>query len=276
MSSSSLEPLAAGSNSGSRRCGGLVRWNFLVTPTPAIELRTSAADFAKSSLRAHVAGDRPVFLLHAATALEQLAKAFLASIHGSLIAANDFNSLLHLCDHSIRSRTPRSRMRTITANEALTRVGQLVPSIDNLKIQLQLLIGVRNGVVHAGQVDANVDVLVPFLRACEHLLAEIQNGNRNAFWGDLVEIVDARLVESADTAKVTVADALAIARQRFADRYEEMDQELKSVLIKTVENSYAPGKYEQTLSTCLACEHQSPDVWKLRRRVGARLGLLGR
>jgi hypothetical protein len=63
-----------------------------VTASPvSIELRTSAADFARSALRAYLASDRAVFLLHAATSLEQLMKAFLASIHGSLIAANDFD-----------------------------------------------------------------------------------------------------------------------------------------------------------------------------------------
>ena len=62
-------------------------------PPVAIELRESAADFANSALRAYLAEDIAVFLLHAATALEQLSKAFLASIHGSLIAANDFDSL---------------------------------------------------------------------------------------------------------------------------------------------------------------------------------------
>src|SRR5687767_6794457 len=81
----------------------------------ALELHKAAADFASSSLRAYLAGDRAVFLLHAATALEQLSKAFLASIHGSLVAGNDFDSLLHVCGHPARARSPRTRMRTITA-----------------------------------------------------------------------------------------------------------------------------------------------------------------
>ena len=34
-------------------------------------------------------GDSTVFLLHAATALEQVTKAYLASMHGSLVAAHD-------------------------------------------------------------------------------------------------------------------------------------------------------------------------------------------
>lgn len=230
----------------------------MTEPPVSIELRTSAAGFAESALRAYLAEDHAVFLLHAATALEQLSKAFLASIHGSLIAAaNDFDSLLHLCGHAARTRSPRARMRTITAQDALKRVGQLIPPIDNLSGSLQLLILVRNGVVHAGQVEASTDVLVPFLRACEHMLAEIPNADREAFWADSLELVDARLSESTDAAKVAAADAIAGARRRYADRYHEIAPALRSAMIATVEDTYAPEKYEQTLWTCPACEHQA-------------------
>ncbi len=74
-----------------------------------------------------------VYLLHASTTLELLAKAFLASLDGSLIAANDFDSLLHSCGQSRHARTPSWRMRTITMGEALKRVGQILPTIDNMK-----------------------------------------------------------------------------------------------------------------------------------------------
>jgi hypothetical protein len=104
------------------------------------ELRASATRFAQSALRAFLGDEPTVFLLHAATALEQLAKGFLASIHGSLVAANDFDSLLHACGQSTHAHKPRSRMRTITAQEAVDRAGRLIPAIENLKRSLQLLI----------------------------------------------------------------------------------------------------------------------------------------
>jgi len=51
-----------------------------------------------------------VFLLHAATALEHLAKAVLAARHASLIVAtNDFESLLHACGESGFARGSRTR-----------------------------------------------------------------------------------------------------------------------------------------------------------------------
>lgn len=136
------------------------------------ELYEGAARFAQSGLRARLEGDSSVYLLHIATALELLAKAFLASLDGALVAAHDFDSLLHGSGHSRHARKPRARMRTITMREALDRVGQVMPAIENLKGSLQLLADVRNGVVHAGQLDeGSVDaVLVPFLRGCDHLL----------------------------------------------------------------------------------------------------------
>jgi hypothetical protein len=140
---------------------------------------------------------------------------------------------------------------------------------------LQLLIWVRNGVIHAGQVEADADVLVPFLRASEHLLAEMLDADRETFWGDSLEVVDARLSQSTDAARVSAADALAAAKRRFAERYSEVEPALQSAMISTVEDTYAPEKYEQTLWTCPACEHPGTGVWELRRQLGAQLRLLG-
>jgi hypothetical protein len=229
------------------------------------ELRDSAAEFPQSALRAYLNQDHAVFLLHAATALEHTSKAFLASIHGSLIAASDFDSLLHLCGRSSHTRTPRTRMKTITVQESLTRAGQLVPALENLKKSLQLLVWVRNGVVHAGQVERDVDILIPFLRACDYLLAELPDSDRSAFWGASLEIVDARLSESTDAAKVRAVDPLAAARRRFAERYAGMEDTVREAVIASIEESYVPEKYQQTLLTCPACKnlalaHGSYDV----------------
>jgi flagellar hook-basal body complex protein FliE len=223
------------------------------------ELKAAAADFAQSGLRARLEGNSMVYLLHVATALELLSKAFLASLAGSLVAANDFDSLLHGSGHSTHARKPRSRMRTITMREALERVGQVVPAIQNLKGSLQLLTDVRNGVVHAGQVDqGSVDaVLVPFLRACDHLLAEMPAGDRQSMWGDLEEMVDARLSESLKAAELEVADDLASARLAFESRYGSMESSVRDAVLAGIEDSYNPEKYEEDLVECPACERQA-------------------
>lgn len=76
------------------------------------QLSDSSAKFAQSALKAQH-DDRPVFLLHAATALEQLAKAVLARRHPSLIVtSNDFESLLHACgERKHAGSAPRSADR---------------------------------------------------------------------------------------------------------------------------------------------------------------------
>jgi hypothetical protein len=223
----------------------------------AEELRVSAARFAQSGLRAFLQNDLPVFMLHAATALEHLAKAFLASIHGSLVAASDFDSVLHSCGQSRHARKPRSRMKTISAQEAVDRAGQLIPAIENLKRSLQLLILVRNGVVHAGRVEPDVEtsVLVPFLRACDHLVAAIPEADRGQFWAGSLEAVDARLSRSSDVAKVRAADAVTAARTVFTERYSSMEPSLHEAVISSIEGSYDVERYEETLVACPACEH---------------------
>jgi hypothetical protein len=225
----------------------------------AAEMHSSAARFAQSALQTFLEGDSTVFLLHAATALELLAKAYLASTHGSLIAANDFDSLLHACGESKHARTPRSRMRTIRGQEALERAARLIPALANLKASLQLLIWIRNGVVHAGQVesDAEASVLVPFLRACDYLLAATPQGDRANFWDTSIEMVDARLSESTDAAKVRVADAIATARNVFKERYASMEQSAQEAVLASIEFTYEPERYEETLFECPACSRRA-------------------
>jgi hypothetical protein len=89
---------------------------------------------------------------HVAVALEHLAKAYLCSLHPALIAASDFDSLLHLVDQGAYATKRAHRVRTIGMAEANQRVRQLLktaypydgnPSSDPV-------LAARNGVAHAG------------------------------------------------------------------------------------------------------------------------------
>ncbi len=149
-------------------------------------------------------------------------------------------------------------MRTITGQEALDRAAQLIPPLANLRTSLQLLIYVRNGVVHAGQVEPQAEEqLVPFLRACEYVVEAIPQLDRESFWGELIEMVDARLSESSDAASVRVTDAIATARNLFRDRYASMEQSVQDAVLASIEGSYAPEKYEQALRECPACSRRA-------------------
>jgi hypothetical protein len=223
------------------------------------ELCSAAASFAQSSLRARLDGESMVYLLHAATALELLAKSFLASIHGSLIAGDDFDSLLHGCSQSRHARKPRSRMRTITIGEALKRVGQVLPPIDNLRQSLQLLADVRNGVVHAGQLEQGAEeaVLVPFLKACDYLVGGMAESDRERLWGDLLSMVDARLSESIKAAELATTEALTVAHLAFDRRYGSLDSTVRDAVLSGVESAYDVTKYEEDLVDCPACSRRA-------------------
>jgi hypothetical protein len=245
--------------------------------TLSAALATSASRFAQSGLRADLDRDDAVCLLHIATALEQLAKAFLASLHGSLIAApKDFDSLLHVANHSRHARRPPSRMRTITMSEALVRAGQILPAIENLRPSLTLLSDIRNGIVHAGQLekDETPTVLVPFIAACDHLFAELPQPDRQTFWGEYEELVDVRISESSKADKVLVTEAITRARLEFEQRFSALDVATRRAVLSGIEKTYAPTRYEETLVGCPACDtpclaHGSFDVdWEPEWEIG--------
>jgi hypothetical protein len=146
-------------------------------------------------------------------------------------------------------------MRTITMTETLKRVGQILPTIDNMKASLQLLADVRNGVAHAGKLDPEADdaTLVPFIRACDHLLSNLPGGDRVSMWGEFISIVDARLSDSTKAAELLVADALAAARLAFDARFGSLDDAVRDGVLSGIENSYDLAKYEESIVDCPAC-----------------------
>jgi hypothetical protein len=200
------------------------------------DLCSSAERFARSALRAFLEQDWPIFLLHASTALEQLTKAYLASLNPSLIAASDFDSLLHACGLGRHAQRPPRLMRTITVTTALERAGQLVPALKNLSKEVGLLADVRNGVVHAGRVESSAaeTVLAPFLKACDELLVPMGIA-RGHFWADLTEVVEAS------------------ARLEFEKRYAAMEPEVRGAVLKVILEGYRFEGHEQDLVNCPSC-----------------------
>jgi hypothetical protein len=202
-------------------------------------------------------GKHPVFLLHAATALEHLAKAVLATRHPSLIAVaarDNFDSLLRLVGEAQRA-TVGSRIRTIGAKEALDRATRYAPECATLKKDLELLIWVRDGIVHLADASAATvgEVLVPYLKASEEL-REALKIDRSEYWGGFTDLVDSALREHVEQARLRVEGALAVARTEFARRFAEVSEETKVAMINAIEVGYSPMRYEEQLLACPACE----------------------
>ena len=221
------------------------------------ELFASACEFAESGLRARSRDQPNVYLLHIGICLELLFKAYLASLHGTLIVENDFDSLLRASGNARHARTGPEGMRTIGMGEARKRVGRLLPQIENLKCPLELLANVRNSISHMGIATRDVDnrFLLPFLQAGDLVVAAIKTKARADLWGDYLEMVDAYLAESEEAIKAETVEAIVVARHTFETRYGDMESAVRDGVIKAIEAGYEPQKYEQDLIDCPACGH---------------------
>jgi len=198
-----------------------------------------------------------VYLLHIGIGLELLFKAYLASLHGTLIVENDFDSLLRASGNARHARTGPEGMRTIGMSEARKRVGRLLPQIENLRAPLEALANARNGISHMGIATSDVDnrFLLPFLQAGDLVINEIPAKVRDDLWGDFLEMVDAYLSESEEATKAETAEAIVVARHTFEIRYGDMEPAVRNGVITAIEAGYEPEKYEQDLIDCPACGH---------------------
>jgi hypothetical protein len=235
--------------------------------TLSARLAASSGDFAVSALAALSDGKHSVSLLHAATALEHLAKAVLAAQHPSLIAVaskDNFESLLLLVGET-KVVKPGAKIRTIGAREALDRAGRYAPECASLMDDLRLLIWVRDGVVHlADASSATVDeLLVPYLKASEEL-RKVLGINQGVYWGRFIDLVDHALKEHVKQARLRVEAALAVARTEFERRFAEVGEDTKKAVLIAIEESYSPEKYEEQLIECPACGTTALVVGTLR------------
>ena len=216
------------------------------------QLIQSSSRFARSGLEALPVGDHATFALHASIALEHSMKALLAKRHPAFIAAPDFDSLLHATGHAADARTPRHLMKTIAVRDCLTRVGRLVPALQNLEPQLLRLFDSRNAIAHLGETTITWTFRIPFLKAAEYLREEL-GVSREEYWGDFVATVMSALEERVEEAKLTAENALARARADFTRRYGHLDEEARGAVLHAIEAGYDPTKYEEDLVACPAC-----------------------
>jgi hypothetical protein len=218
------------------------------------DLLSSAEKYARSAMRALLDGDQGVFLLHAGTSFEHLSKGCLASLHNSLIAAPDFDSLLHACGVGRHAKKPLGQMRTITFGDAVVRAQQLVPELGNAEASLRLLLQARNGVAHAAliDVDAIEATTDAWLRACQALL-DYAGRDTDDFWGELLPVVQVRLTKSAQEASRRATDKITSARLVFEGKVDALDRDVRAALVLAIEGSYVVEPYEQQLRVCPAC-----------------------
>jgi hypothetical protein len=217
------------------------------------ELLKTPSTFAQSAIVAIGRDQVSVFLLHAATALEQLAKAFLASKHPSLLIDRDFDALLHAVGLPQAAKRPPSRMRTINMETALQRCSLLVPALMRLDKELTTLREVRNGLVHLGlSSGSSPDVLLPFLQATDILLTELST-EPSDYWGESRPFVSQTLRKAVESNRDHVDRMVRQGKAAFARRFQDIDPQWKGEVIKMTVSSYELDRLERQLWSCPAC-----------------------
>ncbi|MEX1102310.1 MAG: hypothetical protein WD739_11005 [Actinomycetota bacterium] len=218
------------------------------------ELYTTSRTFARTSITAYEDDQDSVFLLHAATALEQLAKAFLASQHPSLLIDKDFDALLHVVGLPQAAKRPPSRMRTVGMETALQRCSLFAPALMRMDRELSTLREVRNGLVHLGRsAESSSEVLLPYLQATDILLAELAQGNKADYWGDSHPFVTATLSEAVESNREQVERLLSDSRAAFTRRFKGSDPSWKEEVVTITVSGYDLDRLERQLYECPAC-----------------------
>jgi hypothetical protein len=218
----------------------------------------ASSRFGQSAVEGYENSDWMIFALHAGTALELLAKAYLAAIHPSLVVEG-IDSLMYAIQVPGHSVMPLHAIRTIRTSEAITRAGRVLPIITNLtRGDLGVLIDVRNGAAHLGQIDQVTArrALTPFLRACDELL----RGSKRPpgqYWGEDYRRVDRYLSESADSARDQAKTRISDAKKAFASRTRDLDSIGVQRLVESIYPSYDTRGYDHQLHDCPACASQA-------------------
>ena len=223
---------------------------------PKGALRKSASRFAQAAVGDYLNRDWTAFFVHAGTALEHLAKAYLASIHPSLIAdGRSFDSLLHACGRGGLAKIPRESMRTIGATAAVERCGLVLPAIANMRQDLDALVQARNGAVHMGEGSERQaeQSLVALFRASRHMLAE-GGWDEATYWGNQSDFVKTQLSDSANEARLHVSQLAAKAKMEFEKRFGGHDAETRQALLSAIVATYSKQSDEEQFIYCPVCE----------------------
>lgn len=212
----------------------------------------SAREFALSALEAHHSGNHRRVPLDAGTAVEHLAKACLARRSPALLAElrkdSSFNSLIALL--RLESAGVPVSVRTVGLSEALNRIGRFVRSKAS-KDDLQTLIDLRNGIVHAAEhTEVEERILTAFVQQVDSLLTDF-GGVREDFWDGQLAVVNALLADASDKLAHRVEVRFAAAEAMIERRYETEGESVIRAL-RALSKS-APLTADQRFRDCAVC-----------------------
>lgn len=222
------------------------------------KIYNNAKEFNQKGMSYFINKELKHAIINLSISAELLGKAFLATIHTSIIIDNDFDSLLHACGAGKHSRKSPTNIRTIGARKVFARCFRVLPKLKDYERELQLLADIRNGLVHLGEHDIEISkqVFRPYLKYTKILL-ETMNKIFDDYFGEFNKLVDANIQDSTKEIDLEVQEAIAKARTNYKRRFDALDEEVKNKIIKTITASYVLDKYDATLIECPACENEA-------------------
>lgn len=166
------------------------------------------------------------------------------------LKSGKFDSLLWLLE--IPGAKPPAQLRTVGLREALDRVRTWVTS-DASRTDLDTMVGMRDGTVHAAQSDeVEEQLLVAFVQQADALLADLGRSPLE-FWQVQIEVVEALLADATDKVRHRVEVRAAAAVAAYNQQYGEGTPE---GVLEAVQKFAAAQPYErnQQSAPCPMCE----------------------
>ena len=226
-------------------------------------LLESSSSFAQSAIAAYTAESWELYYLHLATAVELLVKAVLARAHPTLIADTraSFDSLLHLCGLGHRARVPEfvAAVRTVSATEAMQRVERVVDGYRHPGADVQLLLELRNGIVHSGELArSQSEAILGAVGEYTDTLLPSVGMSRARYWGHSAALVEDHSRRRLSELEASFRRKLESSKSRFRRITESMERTEKSAFIAALTTNSISDAFDEVPAPCPACG--SPGV----------------
>lgn len=210
----------------------------------------------------------------AGTAVELLAKAYLASINCALLADRGHrDTVLLLGGHGAMTTVRPLHMKTIGAVEALDLVKYLHKDFPWLSRD-QVSLHVRNAAIHMALVQSDElrAAVVQMTRIIESLLALLAL-ERESFWGpDEVSVVDYLMDEAQTEIARIVAAKKAAAQRRLDDLLSGLRDESRQIILAAL-SSKGPSVYtdHEEPYPCPVCDQRGWLSCTVERGTGRHM-----
>ncbi|SDN41947.1 hypothetical protein [Geodermatophilus sp. DSM 45219] len=250
-------------------------WAGAASPVDSASLIASARRHAARGMRARGAGagEHDDASLQLGIMLEHLAKAYLASLHPTLLLERnfDFFSLVRLAGQG-QGVKPGHVLRTVGMHEALVRVGTVRATGNEdagraFAKRFGVVLQARNGVAHIGEEGGVADQVAQLaVQGADEILTMMGQSLSDLF-GDYTDAAEALRNEHATKVHqfvtLLVARAKDAFRERFADLGEEQNAELARLDRQLV--AQLATTRDRIAVRCPACHRQgilsgSPDL----------------